>query len=377
MVETQLFQIIRHYVNHEPVTCELDWPQVWLLAKKHSLTQFVSLYMNELPAEQRPEGKLRKDISAGFALLLTRQVNQEIAINDIHSVLEAKACFHLFMKGSVTKQRFQDSIYRSMGDIDFLYKESQHEIVKAALLANDFSDYQEGRKNDTYFRKPYVCVEAHRQLVPSDSSFFSYYTGVWDRAIRMEGSRYCYEMRVEDELVFNIVHLAIHFLEGGAGIRFILDVYVYNHLDLDSDYVEQELMKLDLLDFYRNVSGLAEYWFGNGRQTEVSEKLSTFILGNGTFGSSENSSALAVREGRWRYLRRMCFPSYEEMISIFPWLKGKRALLPTAWILRGFRVLTRKKGKLKAQIRKTRQGDKSRGRDLHQFYQECGLRSKL
>ena len=69
-----------------------------------------------------------------------------------------------------------------MADIDFLYVESQHERVKAALLENGFSGYKEGRKNDTYYRKPYVSVEAHRQLVPSDSSFYPYCSHVWERA---------------------------------------------------------------------------------------------------------------------------------------------------------------------------------------------------
>lgn len=377
MVEKQLLQIIRHFLNNEPVTDEIDWHHVWKLAKVHSLVQFVYRYMYRLPSGKRPEDKLQKEISNYHAETIARQINQDAAIGKIHSLLEARECPHMFIKGSVTKQRYLNPLYRSMGDIDFLYQEMQHELVKSILLENGFSDYKQGRKNDTYYLKPHVCVEAHRQLVPSDSSFFPYCSNVWKRAHLKVGSKYCYEMTVEDELVFNIIHLAIHFLEGGAGIRFIIDVYVYNHLQMNFEYIKKELEKLDLLDFYRNISDLAENWFGNGEATEISEKLSKFVLENGTFGTKVNSSALAVKDGRWKYLKKMCFPSYQEMTSIYPWLNGKSILLPISWLIRGFGVLKNKKGKLQRQIKKTKSGDKLLGRELHAFYQECGLRSKL
>ena len=47
MEEKQLFQIIRHFLNNESVTGEIDWTSLWPLAKKHSLGQFVSAYMFE------------------------------------------------------------------------------------------------------------------------------------------------------------------------------------------------------------------------------------------------------------------------------------------------------------------------------------------
>lgn len=356
---------------------KIDWPGVWSLAKKHSLEQFVYAYMETLLENQKPEGDLRREISNRYAILSARMISQELAIDDIHSILETAECYHLFFKGAVTRRRYKNPSFRTMGDIDFLYNESQHVTVKKLLLANNFSDYRESRKNDIYYRKPYVCVEAHRQLVPSESRFYSYCSQVWDRAHVKEGCRYCFEMSVEDEFIFNLIHLAFHFLEGGAGIRFIMDVFIYNHLEMDFDYVCNEFKKLDLLEFYHNISNLAESWFGQGVTAPVREALSKFVLENGTFGTAETSSSLAVREGRLRYLRKMCFPSYKEMCSVYPWLKGRKVFLPVAWSLRGFRVLRRKKGKLKKQIIKAKRGNKILGQELHQFLVECGLRSTL
>ena len=66
MVEKQLFQIIRYFLNNEPVTDTVDWSRLWILAKKHSLEQFVSLYMKQLPEEQRPDKELQNVISNSF-----------------------------------------------------------------------------------------------------------------------------------------------------------------------------------------------------------------------------------------------------------------------------------------------------------------------
>ena len=377
MVEKQLFQIIRYFLNNEPMTDELDWFSVWSFAKKHSLEQFVALYMNKLPEEQRPNSELESEISEYYALLVTTHTNQAIAVSSIHLALEELNCYHLFMKGSVTKERYAIPFYRSMGDIDFLYQESQHDQVKMALLEEGFTDYKEGRKNDYYYRRPYVRVEAHRQLVPSDSSYYSYCSRVWQRVHVASGCKYCFEMSLEDELIFNIIHLAIHFLEGGAGIRFILDVYVYNRYKMDTQYIEQELTELDLLEFYHNISDLADNWFGEGKETEISKKIGQFVLSNRTFGTAENASALAVREGRLRHLRKLFFPSFNEMYSLYPWLRQRKYLLPLSWIIRGFRVQKNKKRTIRSQLRKTRQGDIKLGQDLYAFYKECGLRGTL
>ena len=378
MVEKQLFQIIRYFLNNEPMIDEpLDWPCVWSFAMKHRLEMFVALYMKKISEELRPDSELQSEISTHCAKLLAIHVNQKAAVTSIHSVLETRRCYHLFMKGTVTKKRYEEPFYRSMVDIDFLYQESQHEQVKQALLDNGFTDYREGRKNDFYNRKPYVSVEAHRQLVPSDSSYYSYCSRVWQRSHIASGCKYCFEMSLEDELIFNIIHLAIHFLEGGAGIRFIMDVYVYNSYQMDKQYIERELTELDLLEFYHNISDLANHWFGDGEETEISRKIGQFVLDNSIFGTAKNSSALAVRKGRLRYLRRMFFPSLNEMSSLYPWLKKRKYLLPVAWIIRGFKVLKNKNKAIRAQLNKARQGDVKRGRDIVEFYEECGLRGTL
>ena len=378
MQESQLFDVIKNVIKDEPLDgSSLNWEALIRVAKRHSLLAYVALYESRLPEQERPAEEIHDLLKQRYAAEQAKAVHQMLAINDISNALEKNEVYHLFLKGSVTRDKYPTPFLRSMGDIDFLYKETQHEVLKETLLASGFDNYREGRKNDTYSRKPYVCVEAHRQLVPSDSSYDDYCERVWERSKIKDGYRFRYEMSAEDELVYNLIHLAIHFLEGGAGVRFILDVYVYNHLSLDKEYVENELQKIDLLDFYHNVSDLAEYWFGSGTSNSIVEDLSAFVLNNGVFGSSENSAALAVKDGRIRFIQKVCFPSYAEMKSMFPWLKGKKLLLPYAWAVRGVRALKNRKGSVQGQFDKASKGNQQKGKSLEKLFNDCGLTGKL
>ena len=180
-------------------------------------------------------------------------------------------------------------------------------------------------------------------------------------------------MSVDDELVFNIVHLAEHFKEGGAGVRFIIDVYVYSQIKMGNDYVERELKKLGLSEFYHHILILANYWFADGEGSELTEKLADFIMGGGIFGDNENAAALAVEEGRAKHLIKVCFPDYKSMKSMFPWLNGKGILLPYAWGLRGVRAIRHRKENINRHMIQVRTGNTEKGKAIKQFYSECGL----
>jgi hypothetical protein len=186
-------------------------------------------------------------------------------------------------------------------------------------------------------------------------------------------------MRLEDEFIFNIIHMIEHFKEGGAGIKFIMDIYVYDRLDMDRSYLEGELGKLGIFEFYRNISLLARYWFSDSLiemdndKKEFIERIGTFIISNGMDKIHENSSDLAVSHGRLAFLLKICFPSYLDMCSMFTWLENKPWLLPFSWILRGVRSLKYRRGNVRLHFDSFKSGDADKGRELLKFYSECGL----
>ena len=277
------------------------------------------------------------------------------------------------LKGSVAKYHYPNPALRTMGDIDFLYHVKDHDKVKTSLNRLGFADFEAGRKNDIYRKKPNLVIEAHRSLVGTSSPFYSWTSGIWERCNCKKGMAHAFEMTLEDEAVFQVIHFAVHFLEGGAGIRFLNDLYLYSRMVLDVTYVEKELNSISLLIFYKKMKGLAEYWLDSGDYLKEYDELMEYIMGGGVFGTSDNSSALAVEQGRVRYLLRMAFPGYKDMVSVYPKLQGKPLLLPFAWIARG----VDKRKKIKGQVKKAKTGNKKRAEEIRELYKKCGLEMRL
>ena len=371
----ELLKIIASQLNNKPEVIEItDWKRLLKHAKDHGLLQYIALYTDALPEDKQPSAKTQEYLISVIMQETARSANQLDAVAEMQEAMEQNGVYNLAVKGSVTKQRYENEVLRTMGDIDLLYKPEQHHVFKTLMEDLGYGDYQEGRKNDTYSRPPFITVEAHRELVTSESDYADYYRNIWRMAQPKDGKVYTYEMRVEDELVFNIVHLAEHFKEGGAGIRFIIDVYVYSQIKMDKKYVERELTKLGLNEFYHHIFDLANYWFADGASSELTKELADFILDGGVFGDKENAAALAVEEGRAKRFFKVCFPDYDSMKSMFPWLEGKGVLLPYAWGLRGVRALRHRKGNVRTHMNFIKTGDTEKGKALRRFYTECGLK---
>lgn len=309
---------------------------------------------------------------------LSVQVNQQHEIEVIKNLFEKNGIYNLFLKGSIIQNRYPDSLLRTMGDIDFLYKPEQHSLLKKMLIENGFDRFQEGRKNDIYRNNRNVILEAHRQLVPSESSFFSWCERVWERAVQSSDMKYSYEMKIEDEIIYSIIHMAIHFLEGGAGVRFLCDLYVYKKMECDWTYVRKELESLKLLVFFEKMSDLVDKWFSlEGIVDHSYDKIIEYIVNGGVFGRYENATALHTEKGGANYLKSNWFPSYKEMCSLYPWLDGKPILLPFAWIKRGFVAVFVKKRSVKKSIQVYQSADKEKSKRIRELYEEYGLSMAL
>lgn len=383
----------------------LDWKKTLETARRHSVSNLLFYGIEKLPVEQQPETAVYRSLEQITLKELMKSYGQLDAAEELLAEAEREQIYVLAVKGVNTKKHYPESDMRSMGDIDILYRDSQHAQVKAMMEKLGYEGFQEGRKHDHYYRKPYAGVELHRELVAAESDCSAYYSDIWNRVQLRKDCRYVHEMCLEDEYIFAIVHLAEHFKNGGVGIRFLMDIFIYDRLKgMDRDYVKQELTKLKLWKFYRNVSMLADRWFGEqgqqkaqgqlqeqGRmylpekasqeqnrntpeQEQLLDELEAYIIANGTYGSQKHAAALSVEEaGRNRFLLRALFPNLKSMQTMFPWLKKYPVLLPAAWFWRGVRSLIFRRQNIRSQVEIYKNGDREHGRELRRFYEQCGL----
>lgn len=380
-----LFKIIRYLLNNEKEKLHVphdsfEWKLLFKFAERHSILNLVYYGVMALPEEERPDGEVYNDLYQYAMQEIAKCYNQIEAVKTLFGAFEQAGVDALAVKGICTKHHYPQVDMRSMGDVDILYREEQHGQMKQVMLQLEYQLGMEGRKHDHYFSNPFVSLEMHRALVPSDSRYSAYYEHVWDRLKLKEGHQYIYEMCIEDEYIYTLVHLAEHFQRGGIGIRFVIDVYVYDKMEeLDWTYIETELKQLGLWEFYRNISRLAHTWFGGEAQIEEKEtndleEMATYIIANGTFGTAKNAAAVSVgKKGRINYLITTIFPNMKNMQSMFPWLKKWPILLPYSWILRIVRSMRFRRKNIKIHFEQYKYGDKEYGEKLNQFFKSYGL----
>ena len=380
-----LLNMIKYILNNHPgelplPKADLKWEYLIHLAKRHSILNLVHYGIGRLPEEAKPSEGICKLAEKAAMHEIVKCYNQIEAVEELLQACEKAGVSVLAVKGSCTKQHYPQPDMRSMGDIDLLYKWEEHDAMHKAVLDLGYEEGGEGRKHDHYFRPPYIGLEMHRELVASDSEYASYYEHIWDRLQTRANCKHIYEMRREDEYIYSLIHLTEHFRHGGIGIRFIMDVFVYNRMKhMDWSYIEVELKKLGLWKFYGNISRLAQVWFGEtGEFTEeeqaITDKLAIYIVENGTYGTQKNAAAISVAKGgRIAFLRDTVFPDLKNMQSMFPWLRKWPILLPYSWALRGVRSILFRRENVKAQLSKYKTGDQEFGQELKRFFQKCGL----
>ena len=384
-----LIQIIKYLLNKEYVNISLpipkaviDWSLLFQLAKKHSISHLIYLVASELPGDMQPPKELLERIQKQYLYATVADRKQQAELQVLMNKMEEKQLYFLPVKGSDTKQYYPKSEWRTMGDLDILYKDSQHKEMKATMIELGYSDYQSGLKHDHCSKPPVIHVELHRALVAANTMAESYYEDVWSLAQPREGYKYVYQMTLEEQYIYTLVHLLEHFKEGGIGIRFVMDVYVFcQNTSLDRAYLAEKFSALGMADFVENVEKLAYKWFGCGERSfsaeelSVLEELEAFIISNGTYGNRENTRAIAVeKEGRLGYVRRVVFPNYKSMKTLYPWLNGKAFLLPIAWGMRIVRTVLFRKRSLKLGLATVTSGDVQKGRELKAFYERCGIK---
>ena len=380
-----LLEIVKYILNKQqgnaPIPAkDMDWDLLFRIAKNHSILNLIHYGVDSLPEEYKPDASRCKYLYQASVNAIVRNYNQIEGIKEIFQKFEEEGIYVFAVKGICTKNYYPQTDMRTMGDIDLLYQPQQDAKVRKAMQEMGYDGRVEGRQHDCYSRKPYMAVEMHRDLVEADSEYSAYYERIWERVKPKEACRYVHELSLEDEFIYTFVHLARHFQNGGIGIRFVMDVYVYSHLkEIDWHYIESELKKLGLWEFYQRLSELAEVWFGTEiclekGDSELNDRLSSYIISNGTFGTLHNAAAVMVaRNGKNRFLLNAVFPNLKNMQSMFPWLVQWPVLLPYAWLLRGVRSVTMRRRHIQEQLDKYKNGDKEYGKELQVFFEECGL----
>lgn len=350
-----LISIIKNILNDELTVkdIEISEEKLYSVAKFHSLDHLL-YYQIHLFENKNVINKITKS----YMLQIQKAAVQDAELESILETLEAKQIKHMALKGSVMKYVYPEFEMRSMSDLDILYDVEKRKQLDKIFKELGYSRQDKGSDShhQVYYKLPFMNLEMHKDMIDDVLDWSKYYETIWNNTILKADKQYEYYLSHEDFYIFHICHAGKHSSNGGTGIRTIIDEYLYlkkyNDI-LNWDYINNELEKLNLTLYEKNIRMLAYKWFEEKYQDDdFLNELTEFIIGSGTYGTSKQYMILrafisddmidTINKSRFKYFMYKLFPPFKEMKRKFTVLNKCPILLPIMWIYRLIRSIFRK-----------------------------------
>lgn len=325
----------------------------------------------------------------GMKLLRTRSMKcllaaqrQDAALKALFAAFEQAKIDYLPLKGSVLRSLYPQPELRTMGDADILIRREQYDAIRPVMESLGYTFLKAGGHEITW-TSPRLLIELHVDLVPEASKdLYAYFKEPWRLATR-QGEAYRHHLSAEQCYLFLFAHFTKHCRAGGAGIRHMVDLWLYEKAfpDMDMAYLRQELEQLQLLDFYDNVLETLQVWFDSREKSDISEVITAHILSGGVFGTMDalrlyRKLRIANPDekesvGRKLFWNRI-FPTADQMKASFPVLKEHIWLLPGCYLWRFVRGAFKPK-KVTESLQDAAQGSADELAERKQLMEYMGL----
>lgn len=334
-----------------------DWDNALNTAKKHQIIPM--LYYGVQYSGITPPAEIMQFSELATYKNIAVSQNQLYALEQIYKAFDDNEIDYMPLKGSVLKFVYPKPEMRPMGDADILIRQEQYEKIRPVMTGLGFSEILESDHELIWDKKGILHVELHKRLIPSyNKDYYEYYGDGWRFAEHKENCRY--DMRDEDNYIYLFTHYAKHYRDGGIGIRHMTDLYVFAvHSELNYKYIEEELKKLQLFEFYKNTRHTLGVWFDGETPDNMSDLITAKIFGSGSYGtydahllsaalktSGPNGNEAQVMKS---LLKNKAFPPYKAMLSRYKCLEKHPALLPLMWLVRFLQIPFRR-GSVKRNI---------------------------
>ena len=339
--------------NYNTPITEEQGVKLYNLSKMHDLCHVVgsAIQKNKLLSERdKICGKF--DDQVFKAIGRYERINHEL--KNLCEVLENAKIPFIPLKGSVLRSYYKEPWLRASCDIDiFVYEKNVDNAIDALVKELNYKAEGTFINEKSVFSPSGVHIEMHYLADKSKRTEICVLDDVWGSAVPVEGKTYQRAMSWEYFYLYHIAHMAKHFESSGCGIRPFLDIIIMNNcLNIDSEKKNELLSKYSLSNFATSAEHLADVWFNGAEHTDLTQKMSEYIVKAGVYGDRENWVTVQQMKnghgGKRHVLRRLWVP-YEDLKVIYPSLEGKKWLIPLYQIRKWFRIF--KSGALKRGLK--------------------------
>lgn len=331
---------------------DLDWEFIYTLSLHNNGIPVIAKALENV--QNKPCDEIMQKFQSQSALYTVQDVNQMYELTSVMEDFEQNGIYFMPLKGYVIKSDYPSSQYRVMSDCDILFKEEQVEKVKTVFANHGFTFDHFDNDNQYHFeKKPYVYVEMHTSLVNHKDDKYTYFLDIWNKSKPKEGYKYWHQMTCEDFYIFLVEHSANHYIQGGVGLRMLLDMYLYKTKylnNIDNEYLSKQLKTLGIDVYEKKLWEICEKWFKYNDFKEISV-LEEFILLSSTLGRTsvgfvnmsinykEEMKKDNKKPSKVKFLLKSIFPAKSKMVSHYPYLNKLPFLLPVSWIQMWFKRL--------------------------------------
>lgn len=356
----------------------LDWDVVFNYAKIHRIVPVLYFSIQKLSEDIKSNISNLEQYALVYKSNLVDDANRENEIAIITKLLASNDVDYILLKGSVTKHFYPDTSMRMMSDVDILYRNADSKDIKGLLEGNGYTQTKSTPKDAMYLSSnKLVKVEMQQSLLDDGfTDWLKYLDAIWDRCGEKIDNEYT--MTSEDFYIYHIVHMAKHFINGGIGLRHVLDTWVIkNHYqDLDSEYTEKIFKELSLDKFENKVTKLCKYWFENSIPSDKKsiELLSEYIFENGAFGNISQQSTNEAVNNSSTGISNIIFPSKTTMANYYgDVITNHPITIPFYWIRLTFERLFKNHDKTKSKIKTISNISETQKKKTKELFEICGL----
>lgn len=322
-------------------------------ARRHSLDHLITSALLKNGLLNRQSDFAKKAEQSLFRTVITDEKRNYDIIN-ISKLFEENNIDFILLKGSVMRNYYPERWMRSSCDIDILVKD----IEKACdvLEHSGYTKIQQGSHDVLFVSAAKIGIELHFRLIETNDKVSEVLSCVWETATPAENTKHNFVMSNEMFRFYHIAHMSKHFLFGGCGIRFFIDLWLLErNQSICSEEYERLLVQGGLLAFARRSQELADAWM-NGEQTKDTQKeMENFVLNGGIFGSTDNLVKISSTKykNKFTFILYRVFMPYSLMRLKYPILEKYPVLLPFYWVLRWceFLLVSKKREHAKNETR--------------------------
>ena len=294
---------------------------------------------------------------------------------------------HMPVKGWYVRSLYPVPELRTFGDIDILINKQDRQKTDEIFIKNGYSVKENWEPTYTYDKGLSKC-EVHTELMDSDlgkgEQVISYFSNALETAQKDVGERFSPQKDLH--LMYLFCHLAKHLYTGGAGIRMYMDIALFlkaHSETLDFEKIYEDSKKLHLDCFLKTVFFACSEWFEIDLPFEINDinpdridPLKKYTFGADLFGKTRDKSIISLRNdeagSKKSVLKDTLFPDAQKIEERYKFVKGRKYLLPVAWVARGFVNLTEIPQKLN-YIKKVSNADMDSVSEYDEFISNIGL----